>query len=57
MRHRKEDILYNQAYKEKYKKNSSKEATATPEVTEEPIAEDESTGMVNHQMTKIIMFR
>ena len=40
----KEDILYNQAYKEKYKKNSSKEATATPEVTEEPIAEDESTG-------------
>lgn len=40
----KEDILYNQAYKDKYEKKSSKEATATPGVTEEPIAEDESTG-------------
>lgn len=39
----KEDILYNQAYKDKYEKKSSKEATATPEVTEEPTSEDATT--------------
>ena len=39
----KEDILYNQAYKEKYNSHSSDEATATPEVTEEPTSEDATT--------------
>ena len=39
----KEDILYNQAYKEKYNSHSSDEATATPEVTEEPTSEDVTT--------------
>lgn len=39
----KEDILYNQAYKEKYNSHSSDEATSTPEVTEEPTSEDATT--------------
>ena len=39
----KEDILYNQAYKDKYNSHSSDEATATPEVTEEPTSEDATT--------------
>ena len=49
----KEDILYNQAYKEKYNSHSSDEATATPEVTEEPTSEDVTT---SSERTRITMF-
>lgn len=54
----KEDILYNQAYKEKYNSHSSDEATATPEVTEEPTSEDVTTSSEDstQKRTRITMF-